>query len=120
MIPKPSLVIPRRPWLLSRQYGMTFVLSQDNEIIIGASTCACLGDDVVRYIIAAVNDYSPDEVAIPGLDDEFDSCTPIDLGHGFAALVGERSVALCSEYIDGTIVMPWAVLKKLLEVLPLC
>lgn len=57
----PSLcsAIPRRPWLLSKQYSMTFVLSQDNEIIMGDTACKYLGDDVLRHIIAAVNAYSP-------------------------------------------------------------
>ena len=53
--------IPRRPWLLSKQYSMTFVLSQDNEIIMGDTACKYLGDDVLRHIIAAVNAYSPNE-----------------------------------------------------------
>lgn len=53
--------IPRRPWLLSKQYSMTFVLSQDNEIIIGDTSCKYLGDDVLRHIIAAVNAYSPND-----------------------------------------------------------
>jgi hypothetical protein len=51
--------IPRRPWLLSKQYSMTFVLSQDNEILMGDTACKYLGDDVLRHIIAAVNAYSP-------------------------------------------------------------
>ena len=38
---------------------MTFVLSQDNEIIMGDTACKYLGDDVLRHIIAAVNAYSP-------------------------------------------------------------
>jgi hypothetical protein len=72
MIPKPSSVIPRRPWLLSKQYSMTFVLSQDNEIVIGSETCKRLGDHVLRHIIAAVNDYSPDQGSIPGTDIRLD------------------------------------------------
>jgi hypothetical protein len=55
--------IPRRPWLLSKQYAMTFVLSQDNEIIMGDTACKHLGDEVLRYIIAAVNVYSPNAQA---------------------------------------------------------
>lgn len=55
----PGAAIPRRPWLLSKQYEMTFVLSQDNEIVIPGNACRKLGDDVVRHIIAAVNAYSP-------------------------------------------------------------
>ncbi len=51
--------IPRRPWLLSKQHSMTFVLSRDNEIIMGDTACKYLGDDVLRHIIAAVNAYSP-------------------------------------------------------------
>lgn len=54
-----SKAVPRRPWVLSKQYDMTFVLSQNNEIILGAKTCEYLGNDVLRYIIAAVNAYSP-------------------------------------------------------------
>ncbi len=38
---------------------MTFVLSQDNEIIMGDTACKYLGDDVLRHIVAAVNAYSP-------------------------------------------------------------
>jgi hypothetical protein len=55
----PGSEIPCRPWLLSKQYSMTFVLSQDNEILIGDTACKYLGDDVLRHIIAAVNAYSP-------------------------------------------------------------
>jgi hypothetical protein len=51
--------IPRRPWLLSKQHSMTFVLSQDNEIVLGSVTCKHLGDNVLNYIIEAVNTYSP-------------------------------------------------------------
>lgn len=46
---------PRRPWLLSKQYNMTFVLSQDNEIILGDTACKHLGDDVLNFIIKSVN-----------------------------------------------------------------
>lgn len=49
--------IPRRPWVLSKQYNMTFVLSQDNEIILGYKSCNYLGDDVLKFIIEAVNSY---------------------------------------------------------------
>lgn len=49
--------IPRRPWLLSRQYGLTFVLSQDNEIIIGDTACRLIDDAVLHHIISAVNAY---------------------------------------------------------------
>lgn len=52
---KELLDIPRRPWLLSKQYGMTFALSQDNEIILGSDTCRKLGDDLCKYIIESVN-----------------------------------------------------------------
>ncbi len=54
-------VIPRRPWLLSKQYSMTFVLSQDNEIIIGDRACKALPEDVLKFIIAAVNAYPSNE-----------------------------------------------------------
>lgn len=50
--------IPRKPWVLSKQYGMTFILSQDNEIVIGSKACEYLGDYVLKYIIEAVNNYS--------------------------------------------------------------
>lgn len=50
-----GIQVPRRPWLLSKQYGMTFVLSQDNEIILGSATCQKLGDDLCKYIVEAVN-----------------------------------------------------------------
>lgn len=61
-LPAPNgSAIPRRPWVLSKQYSMTFVLSQDNDIIIPDSTCKYLGDDVLRHIIAAVNAYSPND-----------------------------------------------------------
>lgn len=52
--------IPRRPWVFSKQYSWTFVLSQDNEIILGTKSCEALGDDVVKFIVAAVNAYSSD------------------------------------------------------------
>ena len=48
---------PRRPW----PYAMTFVLSQDNEIVIGDSECRKMGDELVRFVIAAVNAYTPPE-----------------------------------------------------------
>lgn len=51
----PALGIPRRPWLLSKQYDMTFVLSQDNEIVLGSDTCRKLGDGLCQYIIDSVN-----------------------------------------------------------------
>ena len=54
-------LIPRRPWVLSKQYGMTFVLSQGNDILIGSKACEYLGDDILKFIIAAVNAYSPNE-----------------------------------------------------------
>ena len=53
--------IPRRPWLLSRQYGMTFILSQDNEIIMGRYNCAKLSDDTLQMIVDAVNAFEPKE-----------------------------------------------------------
>ena len=61
----PESAIPRRPWLLSKQYSMTFVLSKDNEIIMGDTACKYLGDDVLRHIIAAVNAYSPNDPSSP-------------------------------------------------------
>lgn len=56
----PPLPFPRRPWVLSKQYAMTFILSTENEIILGDSACKYLGDDVLRHIIAAVNSYKPE------------------------------------------------------------
>lgn len=47
--------IPRRPWVYSTQYEMPFVLSQDNEIILGTETCKRLGERVCRFIVNAVN-----------------------------------------------------------------
>ena len=61
--------VPRRPWLLSKQYDMTFVLSQDNEIVLGGNACRKLGDDVLRHIIAAVNAYSPNAEVRHGAKD---------------------------------------------------
>jgi len=51
--------LPRRPWILSKQYRMTFVLSQDNEIVLGDVPCTLLGEDVLKFILAAVNNYQP-------------------------------------------------------------
>ena len=48
--------MPSRPWVVSNQYGMMFVLSQNNEIIIGAATCKKLGESVCRHIVASVNE----------------------------------------------------------------
>ncbi len=47
--------IPRTPWVLSNQYGYKFVLSQDNEIIIGPDVFSKLGDEVCKFIVDAVN-----------------------------------------------------------------
>ncbi len=50
--------IPRRPWVLSKQYGMTYVLSQDNEIIIGNESCCRIGDKLLKHLIEAANSYA--------------------------------------------------------------
>ena len=47
--------IPRRPWVLSQQYGNTFVLSQDNEIVLRSDVCKQIGEETLRMIIEAVN-----------------------------------------------------------------
>ena len=62
---QPEKPIPRRPWVLSKQYSWTFVLSQDNEIIIGDTACKYIGDDVLRFMIEAVNTHSPNDQAEP-------------------------------------------------------
>ena len=53
--------LPARPWLLSKQYNFTFVLSADNEIIIGDTACKKLGDELLKFIVAAVNAYEPND-----------------------------------------------------------
>ncbi len=46
--------VPRRPWLVSSQYGMQFILSQDNEIIWRADWMPM---DMLRVMVKAVNDF---------------------------------------------------------------
>lgn len=47
--------IPRKPWVLSNQYGMKFVLSQDNEIILRPSVCEKIPDWMLKHIVEAAN-----------------------------------------------------------------
>jgi len=51
----PITKIPKTPWLVSKQYDMTFVLSQNNEIVIGANTTDKLGTTTIQYIVDSVN-----------------------------------------------------------------
>lgn len=46
--------------------------------------------------------------------DEFDGCEPLDVGDGFAVLVCELSVAICSDAIGGTVMIPRSVLTTAL------
>lgn len=55
----PKGKIPRRPWLISNQYGLKFVLSQDNEVIFGGEAFARLGDDLMQMMVLAVNIHQP-------------------------------------------------------------
>lgn len=57
--------IPRRPWVLSKQYGMTLVISQDNDIVLGTASCQRLGEDALKFIVTAVNEYHPKETQKP-------------------------------------------------------
>lgn len=45
--------LPRRPWVASSQYGMRFILSADNEILIRADH---LPYAVLKVMVDAVND----------------------------------------------------------------
>lgn len=51
-------------------------------------------------------------------DGAFDGCKPVDVGDGFAVVAGEISVAVCSDFIGGTILLPWAVIKRVIEMMP--
>lgn len=45
--------LPRGPWVASNQYGMHFVLSQDNEILW---RCDWLPMETLRAMVKAAND----------------------------------------------------------------
>lgn len=47
--------IPRKPWVISNQYGARFVLSQDNQIILGEMSFQRLGPELIKHIVESVN-----------------------------------------------------------------
>jgi hypothetical protein len=51
-------------------------------------------------------------------DGAFDGCEPLDIGDGFAVVAGECSVAVCSDCIGGTIMLPWSVIRRVVDMLP--
>lgn len=47
---------PRRPWVISNQYGFKMVISQDNEIILSNKMCEAIPDRILKLILDTVNE----------------------------------------------------------------
>lgn len=60
----------------------------------------------------------PTEILKTQIEDgafDFNANNIVDVGDGFAAVAGKYSVAICSDEIGGTILLPWSVINSINE-----